>query len=173
MLDERVHPDHKDRGLARKRLLILGPGPNQQAHEHLIVVLPPVVVVDPRRAAKLRAHDQQRLAQQPLGLKIRQQGDHHLVQDRRLAEVVAVGVPRTCPSSISAPASRQVIVVILRVVVVYSGRAAELGGQDHQRPARQPRGLEVCEPCGIETSSVCICGSFLLLALCLGGVKLN
>ena len=60
-------------------------------------VVPPVLVVDPWRAATFGAQNHQRLALQPLGLEVCEQGDHRQIQDRGLTcrplEVVAVGVP--------------------------------------------------------------------------------
>ena len=76
------------------RQLTIDPNPSQQARNRFVVMVPPVVVVDLRRAAEVSVQDHQRRVQQPLGLEAREQYPHRLVQDRGLVrcplEVVAV-----------------------------------------------------------------------------------
>ena len=88
------------------------PSPAQQARKRSVVVVTVVAVIDVRCEAELDAPDHQRLVQQPLGLQVREQGTHRLVQNRRLTcrplEVVAVGLSIRLPPAISALASRHV-----------------------------------------------------------------
>ena len=57
----------------------LDPSLGQQARDQFVVVILPVAVVDPRRAAKLGAQHHQRLIQQPLGLEVSEHSAHRLV----------------------------------------------------------------------------------------------
>jgi hypothetical protein len=50
-----------------------------------VVLVPPVIAVDPCRPPELCAQHHQHLVEQPLGLEIRRRGDHRLVKDRGLA----------------------------------------------------------------------------------------